>query len=126
MLRVESSGSFNNTNEFLRKMAEGDIYGNVARLAEEGVAALKAATPRGDTGATSAGWTYEIEETGGNYTIHFRNDHEVDGFNVAVGLQHGHATGGGGWVSGQDYINPALAPIFDKIANKVWEEVHKA
>ena len=31
----------------------------------------------------------------------------------------------GGWVQGRDYINPAIQPIFDKIANNAWKEVTK-
>jgi hypothetical protein len=58
-------------------------------------------------------------------TIWWNNTNVVNGFNVAIGLQYGHGTGTGGWVEGYDYINPALRPIFDEIADGVWEEVTK-
>jgi hypothetical protein len=41
-------------------------------------------------------------------------------------LQYGYATGTGGYVQGRDYINPAMEPIFDKIANEVWRVVTSA
>ena len=46
-------------------------------------------------------------------------------YNVALMIQYGHGTGTGGWVEGRDYINPAIQPIFDKIANDAWKEVTK-
>ena len=42
---------------------------------------------------------------------------------IAIILQYGHGTGNGGYVQGIDYINPALKPIFDELAEKVWKEV---
>ena len=45
------------------------------------------------------------------------------GVNIAIILQYGHGTGTGGWVQGRDYINPAIQPIFDKIADAAWKEV---
>lgn len=74
---------------------------------------------------TADAWRYEIERKSDSTTIYFINDNEDGGFNVAVGLQYGHATGTGGWVPGYDYINPALRPIFDMIADAVWKEVQK-
>ena len=41
-------------------------------------------------------------------------------------LQTGHGTGTGGYVTGIDYINPALRPIFDKLADDAWAEVVKS
>jgi hypothetical protein len=125
MIGFSSSGSFANTDSFLRKMIAGDIFSPAERIAQEGVQMLQAATPQ-ESGETAASWTYEIVDEGGGQTIWFTNTHEVNGFNVAVGLQYGHATGTGGYVPGTDYINPALKPIFDKIADAVWKEVQKA
>jgi hypothetical protein len=41
-------------------------------------------------------------------------------------LQYGYSTGTGGYVQGRDYINPAMKPIFDEIADKVWKAVTSA
>lgn len=38
-------------------------------------------------------------------------------------LQYGHGTRGGGYVAGRDYINPAIKPIFDELADEAWEEI---
>lgn len=59
-------------------------------------------------------------------TIWWLNTNVNSGFNVAIGLQYGHGTGSGAWVAGRDYINPALKPIFDEIADAVWKEVQRA
>lgn len=125
MIKYESSGSFSNTDKFLDKMIRGDLYSRVEPLAQAGVEALRAATPQED-GTTSNSWSYEIEVKGGVTTIWWYNTNVVNGFNVAVGLQYGHATGTGGYVAGYDYINPALKPVFDRIANQVWKEVQDA
>jgi hypothetical protein len=124
MIGFESSGSFKNTDSFLRRCMSGDIFDPVTRIAEEGVQRLASATPE-DSGLTARSWAYEIVEEGGKYTIWFTNSNVVSGFNVAVGLQYGHGTNNGGWVGGYDYINPALKPIFDKMGDAVWKEVAK-
>lgn len=122
---ASSSGSFKNTNSFLDSIIKGDIRGRVESLAQEGVVALSAATPQ-DSGLTAQSWSYEVEEDNGVVTVWWINTNTVDGFNVAVGLQYGHATGNGGWIEGYDYINEALQPIFDKLADSVWKEVQSA
>jgi hypothetical protein len=124
-LKVESEGSFTNTQSFLQRCMEGPITPAVLRMAEAGVQALKAATPQ-DSGITASSWSYEVVDEGGKQTIWFSNSNVVDGFNVAVGLQYGHGTNNGGWVPGTDYINPVLEPIFDKMADAAWKEVNRA
>ena len=104
---------------------KGDLYSTLAPLAERGVDALRAATPR-STGLTADSWTYEIERKDGGVTIWWSNTNVINGFHVAIGLQYGHGTGTGGWVQGYDFINPALRPIFDEIADAVWKEVQRA
>lgn len=125
MIKFTTSGNTNNTDKFLERMIKGDLYSGIERYAQEGVNALRAATPK-DTNLTSESWAYEIVRSAGQVTIWWKNTNVVNGFNVAIGLQYGHGTGTGGWVQGYDYINPALRPVFDKIANGVWEEVQRA
>lgn len=82
-------------------------------------------TPK-DTGLTASSWEYEIVEDkkAGLITLRFNNYNVVDDwFNVAIMLQYGHATRSGSWVEGVDYINPALKPIFDKLAEQAWMEI---
>lgn len=125
MIKFTTSGNTNNTDKFLERMIKGDLYSGIERYAQEGVNALRAATPK-DSGLTAESWTYEIDRSGGKVSIWWSNTNVVSGFNVAIGLQYGHGTGAGGWVQGYDYINPALRPVFDRIANGVWEEVQRA
>lgn len=95
------------------------------RYAQEGVSALSSATPV-DSGATANAWSYEIESKGDTHTIYWTNGNINKGVNIAVILQYGHGTGTGGYVAGRDYINPAMRPIFDRIAEEAWKEVVNA
>lgn len=124
MIGMESSGSFDDTYSFLKACMSDDILDPAKELAEEGVERLRAATPV-ESGLTASSWTYEIDSEGSGVTIWWSNTNVINGFSVAVGLQYGHATGSGGWVPGQDYINEALQPIFDKMTDAVWKEVTK-
>lgn len=122
---MTSKGEFAKTEKFLRTLAKGDIFKGLERSAKQGVAALAAATPI-DTSETKAAWGYEISRTRGQTTIAWTNGHTEGGAPVVIMLQYGHGTGTGGYVAGRDFINPALKPIFDKIADDVWKAVISA
>lgn len=122
MITFSSSGSFKNTDAFLGRMSKGDIFSQLDSAAKEGVNALSRATPR-DSGETAAAWSYTVTKGGGSYKITWTNGHVVNGVPIAIILQYGHGTGTGGYVSGRDYINPAMRPIFDQIAEKAWKAV---
>lgn len=125
MFKVSSSGSFDKTEKFLRRMSKFDVLDILNRYGEIGVSALSVATPV-DTGLTASSWSYITEYAFGSYSIIWENSHVVDGVPIAIILQYGHGTGTGGYVQGRDYINPAIQPIFDKIAEDVWNEVTSA
>jgi hypothetical protein len=110
------------TETFLRKLGKGDIYRGLEAQAQKGVAALISATPV-DSGLASDSWSFEIERSGRSVTIRWLNHDVENGFPVAIMLQYGHGTGTGGYVQGRDYINPAMKPIFDSIAQQVWKAV---
>ena len=122
-----TSGSFNKAQTFLMTMQniDSDIRRFCESAGQRGVAALAAATPV-DSGLTAASWGYEIESTGESTTITWTNSSSNNGVNIAIILQYGHGTGTGGWVSGRDYIMPAIKPIFDSIADDVWKKVTTA
>lgn len=126
MIRVINRGSFASTQAFLQRMQRREQFKGLARYGEIGVAALKEATPK-DSSVTADSWFYEIVDRPGYFSIHWLNSHLEDPgqIPVAVLIQYGHATGNGGYVQGQDYINPAMRPIFDQIANDMWREVTK-
>ena len=111
--------------KYLMKASEASKGGQLDQYGKQGVKALSAATPD-DTGKTADSWHYKIERKNGQTSISWYNDHVVDGVNIAVIIQHGHGTRNGGWVEGRDYINPAMQPIFDSIAQNVWREVTKS
>ena len=125
MISFESSGNFNNTDTFLDKMLKRDFFSSVERFGREGVAALASATPV-ESGLTAASWDYVIERKKGSFSITWVNRNTVSGRPVAILLQYGHGTGTGGYVSGRDYINPAIRPVFDRIATEVWKAVTAA
>lgn len=125
MFSVEIKGDFKKTESFFKRILSGDIYRQIEGFAQAGVDALSAATPV-ESGLTSQSWDYRIVKTPINLTIIFTNSNVVDGVPVAVLLQYGHGTGTGGWVEGLDYINPAMRPIFNKIADNVWKAVKSA
>lgn len=122
MLVIKHKGSFKNTFSLFKKLQSKHIYNSLDKYGREGVAALAAATPV-DTGKTAASWSYEVVEKKDTISIVWKNSNVVDGVPIAIVIQYGHATPTGGYVQGVDYINPALQPIFDKIAKDVWKEV---
>jgi hypothetical protein len=105
-------------------MSNGEIFRELKKYGEDGVKALADATPK-DSGKTAASWSYEVEKSKGSYTIAWTNSNINDGVPIAVILQYGHGTRNGGYVQGRDYINPAIRPIFDQIAEDAWREVIK-
>lgn len=124
MINIKQKGDFKNLSSFLEKTKEKLNLGLLDKYGREGVAALQAATPK-DTGKTSESWYYKIERKNGSVSLTFHNSNQNKGIPIAIILQYGHATRNGGYVEGVDYINPALRPIFDKIAEEAWKEVNK-
>lgn len=124
MINIRQKGDFKNLSSFLEKTKEKLNLGLLDKYGREGVAALQAATPK-DTGKTSESWYYKIERKNGSVSLTFHNSNQNKGVPIAIILQYGHATRNGGYVEGVDYINPALRPIFDKIAEEAWKEVNK-
>jgi hypothetical protein len=125
MIGFTVTGSTKRTEAFLRKMSKGGLFNSLDASAREGVSALIAGTPV-DSGLAADSWNYEIENTRNSVTIKWTNNDVENGFPVAIMLQYGHGTGTGGYVQGQDYINPAMKPVFDRIADQVWKAVTSA
>lgn len=124
-ISISSSGSFTNTQRFLKYMSKMDIRSTLNKYGEKGVKALNEATPSA-SGETAASWSYSVEAKRGSYSISWSNSVMAGGVPLVILLQYGHGTGTGGYVAGRDFINPAIQPIFDKIANDVWKEVQRA
>lgn len=124
MIVISQKGDFSKLSSFLERAKEVVKLGDLDRYGREGVSALSAATPK-DSGLTASSWYYEITRENGSVSISFHNSNINKGVNIAVILQYGHGTRNGGWVEGRDYINPAIQPVFDKIAEDAWKEVTK-
>ena len=122
MITINHYGDFKKLTNFLEKMKRMFDVSILDKYGREGVAVLSAATPI-DSGKTASSWTYEIKDIKDGVTLTFNNTNIQNGVPIAIILQYGHGTRNGGWVEGRDYINPAIQPVFDKLANEAWKEV---
>lgn len=120
----KQNGDWKKTRTFLKRCRELDLDKVLAQYGQEGVDALAAATPK-RTGKTAASWSYTVTKGKDQIVITWSNSNIVDGVPIAVVLQYGHGTRNGGYVEGTDYINPAMKPIFDRIAARAWGEVKR-
>lgn len=124
MIGFRQKGDFSKLSSYLEKAKEAARIGVLDKYGREGVAALASATPV-ETGKTAGSWYYEIKRQNGSVSLVFNNSNINKGVPIAIVLQYGHGTGTGGWVQGRDYINPAIQPVFDRIAETAWKEVTK-
>lgn len=124
MISFRQKGDFSKLSRYFERVKEAAKIDVLDKYGQEGVAALASATPV-NSGKTANSWYYEIKRQNGSVSIEFKNANINKGVNIAIILQYGHGTGTGGWVQGRDYINPAIQPIFDKIADDAWKEVTK-
>lgn len=124
MISLSVKGN-NKTEKWLEKL-EKKMFNidSFRKYGEEGVRALEVSTPK-DTGTTANSWYYDIEQTKDTITINWKNRNINKGVLIAAIIQYGHGTGTGGYVQGIDYINPAMRPVFQKIAEDAWKEVTK-
>lgn len=125
-ITVEAPGGFSKTYKYLNEIQtfkRRKLMSILKKYGEEGVKSLKEMTPQ-DTGETANSWSYEITEKSNSIVLSFNNDAQNDGIPIAILIQYGHGTGTGGYVPPNDFINPAMKPIFQKIADDAWKEVH--
>ena len=124
-IRFKQHGNFSKTEKFFERCKNLFKLGVLDKYGREGVNALSMATPT-DTGKTASSWRYEVINNKGNLSVNWYNDEVTrDGTPIAILVQYGHATRNGGYVRGQDFINPAIRPVFDKLADDLWKEVTK-
>lgn len=122
MITIRQKGDFKKTEKFLKKSLGRDYRKVLEKYGEVGVRALSDATPV-ESGITASSWYYEIVQKDSYISIVWKNSNVQNGVNIAVILQYGHATRNGGYVEGRDYINPALKPVFEALADAAWKEV---
>lgn len=122
MITLKQKGDFSKLSNYLERIKHVVNLSKLDEYGRQGVLALKSATPV-DTGLTADSWDYYITQTKDSVSITFTNSNNQNGVPVAILLQYGHATKNGGYVQGIDYVNPALKPLFNKMAEEAWEEV---
>lgn len=127
MISVSSKGDFKNFEDFAKRTRNENLYRSLEIFGKKGVEALSSATPK-DTGKTANSWYYKVEIGKNKSSVNWYNRNTIYGPNgpsVAILIQYGHATKSGAWVTGRDYINPAMKKIFDGMAEALWKEVTK-
>lgn len=122
MITVKSRGDLKPTIKYLNRIKDSDYTNLLEKYATEGVNALANNTPK-DSGITADSWSYEIVKKKNGMSIYWTNRNIVDGVPLVILIQYGHGTKSGTFVEGRDFINPAIKPIFDKIAENIWKEV---
>lgn len=123
--RLRVTGDWNDTFRFLERCQSLETNKILNDVGRRGVEALKANTPL-DTGLASSSWGYVITSSESGLTIEWHNYDIEGGYNVAILVEYGHGLHQGGYVRGRDFINPAMQPVFDYMAEEVWKEVNKA
>lgn len=111
-------------NKSLKQLKKNKALSELDRYGQMGVNALAEATPR-ESGETANSWAYRIKNDRLGPRIEWYNTHKDDagGASVVILIQYGHGTRTGGYVQGYDFINPAMRPVFDKIAKEIWKKV---
>lgn len=115
-------GNFSKLDTYFGKAKKALRLSILDKYGRKGVEALKNATPV-NTGFTANSWKYEIRRDDRGATIEFSNTNRNQGILVVVLLIYGHGTGTGGYVRGIDFVNPALQPVFEELADSAWKEV---
>jgi hypothetical protein len=124
MITFKDKGSFKNTERFLSKAKNLQVMSILQRYGQQGVSALASRTPY-NTGITANSWDYNISKEYWGYKLTWSNSSRNGSTNIAILIQYGHGTGTGGYVPPYDYVNPAMRPIFDQIAEEIWKEVSR-
>lgn len=125
MVRLSTSKGFTKTDAFFQRLLEKIKLSSLDGWGRKGVEALASATPV-DTGKTASSWEYRIYRTKDKVKLIWVNTNINNGVNIALIIQYGHVSRNGVFVEGRDYINPALAPVFNEIEQDAWKEVKNA
>ena len=114
IISFRHKGDFSKLSQYLEKVKSVIRMDIFNKYGKKGVDVLAAATPV-DVG--------KIEKRAVATVIRFHNSNVFQYVPIALLIQYGHGTRNGGYVQGRDYINPALRPIFDQLADSAWKEV---
>ena len=115
-------GKFKKFNGFIEKCLEFVNLGRLDYYGKMGVAALEETTPK-NTGLLASSWGYKIERNKEAARLIFYNTDIEGGRNIALLVYYGHGTKAGVYIPPNDYITPAMAPVFIKIAEDMRKEI---
>jgi len=124
MISVKHKGNFNKAEKFFNRVLRKDYLNILDQYGRRGVEILREATPK-DTGETAASWNYEISEGNGLVTIAWTNSKQVNGECIVFLIVYGHGMQNGGYVEGNQFVNPAIRPVLREMSKKAWREVTK-
>lgn len=122
MITIKVKKGWKKTERFFHRTLRKKYMEILEVYGQQGVEALRAATPV-DSGETANSWGYEIERGEGITKLRFTNSNVKNGINIVILLVHGHATRNGGYVEGNDFVTPALRPIFEDMADAIWNDI---
>lgn len=124
MYHLETTGSWDNFKKWADKAVNQNlVVTGLDKFGKMGVDALAKATPI-ESGKTAGSWGYRLVGGTKDPGIEWFNTNMVSGESIAFLIQYGHGTGTGGYIQGIDYINPAIRPIFEQIADELWKQVN--
>jgi hypothetical protein len=126
IITVSTSGSFKNIEGFFERTERKNLCKMLEKYGKQGVELLAAKTPV-DTGVTADSWSYEITQRRGNVSIFWKNSALTEnGIPIVVLIRFGHATRDGGFVEANDFVEPTVQKLFQKMADEIWKEVTEA
>lgn len=118
-ISMTSNGNFNSTEKLLDSIIHRTYLKQLDRIAKQGVEELSRSTPV-DTGKTSKSWYYTIKEGRNSTSIIWSNSNiDENGTPVVILIRHGHVSNNGVFIEGNDFISPAIQPIFESMAESV-------
>lgn len=123
-INIDVIGDFKNIKEWLNRLAQDDLtIRTMEAMGEAGVNSLANHTPV-DTGATAAGWGYDLQVGRRESELSWYNTaHPNVSGNIARMIYTGHGTGTGGYVPPRDYITPAMSPIYEDAMYRLVEAI---
>ena len=124
MIKVVHRGNFRKSERFFKRMLRRNYRNILENYGENGVQLLRDATPI-DSGETANSWAYHIEEENGIIRIVWTNSNVVDGECIVLLLIYGHGLQNGGYVEGNNFVDPAIRPVMRSMARRAWREVTK-
>lgn len=120
-LTIKTTGNYNDARSFIANSGRGFTREELTKIANTITDELIDAT-KGYSSDVGNGWSYEIIINKKKQRIIFNNSAVVNGVNVAIMLDVGHATRDGKWISGLHYIDPILRRTCESIVSKDREE----